>query len=359
MNTSLKHNIRLLFVSVLSVCAVAGCSEWTEPESVKFEYLTLEQKNPELYKAYMESLREYHNSDRNILIAKFDNKQSATLGMSDHINSFPDSVDMVILTNNEDLTETLLKDMRDLQVNKNIKVLAQIDYDGILADYKVYKEEMQDAEVSEAESTIMAFSEFIAEKMTKLMSVFGKYPYDGLNVIYNSLNPESCNEEDLVVLKKEQTAFFAPIIDWLANNPEKIFTLEGTPQNILVDGNLLVNADYILIQAQSAMVYSEFSHQVQKVIKGTEVPSDRIVVVVTTVSLDDPSIKNGHFSITDENGDAMSAIQGAAYWVNASYDSFIPRGVAVDHAQNDYFNKKSDYYELRQAISIMNPSPIK
>ena len=366
MNISFKNITRAFFVSALSVAFLSGCSKWTEPKSIKFEYLTLEQKNPELFQAYMESLREYRDSDHKVVIAKFDNSSSTPSGRAEHINCVPDSVDYVVLVNPSEVSDQLLADMEDLQVNKKTEVFGQISISDILESYKLYKEQWMenhsddpaaegDVEVEE----MLSYDAFISQQMPLLMEPFKKYPFDGINIIYYGQNPENLTEEKAEVAKTEQQAFFSPIMEWVNAKEGRKYFIEGTPQYLLLEDDLASKAEFILVPAQSAQVLSEFTHVVNKVLSEKNVPSDKIVVVVTTIDLNDPTIKNGHFSDVHSDGSSMTAIEGAAFWSVSTYKNITPRGIAIDHAQNDYFNLKMVYSETRSAISIMNPSPLK
>ena len=51
----MKNNIFKTILLAAAAVSSASCSEWTEPESVGFHYTTLEEKNPDLYKAYFQS----------------------------------------------------------------------------------------------------------------------------------------------------------------------------------------------------------------------------------------------------------------------------------------------------------------
>ena len=88
------------------------------------------------------------------------------------------------------------------------------------------------------------------------------------------------------------------------------------------------------------------------------IPSDRFVIGVTTVSLTDPNATDGTFIDTDDNGNPLTAITGAAYWVSQITSGFTKAGICISNAQNDYYNIKFVYPNIRKAISIMNPSPL-
>ena len=71
------------------------------------------------------------------------------------------------------------------------------------------------------------------------------------------------------------------------------------------------------------------------------------------------AVSDGKFSGTVRNGKEMTAILGGAGWTAKTSSGVVKAGIAVENAQNDYFNLSEVYYNIREAISIMNPSPIK
>lgn len=55
----------------------------------------------------------------------------------------------------------------------------------------------------------------------------------------------------------------------------------------------------------------------------------------------------------------MYAVKGAALVVISGNINFIQAGLCISRSQNDYyFGVKSNYKNIREAISIMNPSPL-
>ena len=110
---------------VAAALAIAGCSKWTEQEPVEVLYPTLKDKNPELYAQYMESIRGYRASEHQVLIAKFDNKQTVPAGRADHIDCLPDSVDFVILNNPDNLSDAIIAEMAFVRQEKAMKVLVR------------------------------------------------------------------------------------------------------------------------------------------------------------------------------------------------------------------------------------------
>jgi len=215
--------------------AIAGCSKWTEQEPVEVLYPTLKDKNPELYAQYMESIREYRASEHQVLIAKFDNKQTAPAGRADHINCLPDSVDFVILRNPDNLSDAIVAEMKEIREEKGVKTLMEIDYnaltktwEGILADEKDAKQAEYDAvdweslSKEEADAKRQAFAEdprgvddtdrFIAwmgEQVKAILAVADKYGYDGLNAKFLKKDVQVCLEETAVAALRHDIVLLA------------------------------------------------------------------------------------------------------------------------------------------------------
>ena len=364
----LKNNIFKTILLAAAAVSSASCSEWTEPESVGFHYTTLEEKNPELYKAYFQSIRDYRDSDHKVVIAKFDNKATTPAGRAEHITCLPDSVDYIILYNPE-VSAAIADEMREVRELKGQKVLYQIEYKAIENEYKAYAEawndahqpaEGEDEEVpSDPADTLISLNNYVSDAVKARTAYLAEYGYDGVNIVYSSRNPASCTEDALDELKAAQAAFLAPIAEALASCPDALVFFEGTPQYILENVEIVENADYLIIPATGAVNEYELSYELGLANRHGNIPSDRFVVLVTTRSLVDPALTDGTFSGTDRNGKEMTAIIGAAEWTAKSTSGVVKAGIAVENAQNDYFNLSEVYYNIREAISIMNPSPIK
>ena len=364
----MKNNIFKTILLAAAAVSSASCSEWTEPESVGFRYTTLEEKNPELYKAYFQSVRDYRDSDHKVVIAKFDNKATTPAGRAEHITCLPDSVDYIILYNPE-VSAAIADEMREVRELKGQKVLYQIEYKAIENEYKAYAEawndahqpaEGEDEEVpSDPADTLISLNNYVSDAVKARTAYLAEYGYDGVNIVYSSRNPASCTEDALDELKAAQAAFLAPIAEALASCPDALVFFEGTPQYILENVEIVENADYLIIPATGAVNEYELSYELGLANRHGNIPSDRFVVLVTTRSLVDPALTDGTFSGTDRNGKEMTAIIGAAEWTAKSTSGVVKAGIAVENAQNDYFNLSEVYYNIREAISIMNPSPIK
>ena len=91
-------------VSAAMLCSgLSSCADWIQAESVALDNPSIEKQNPELWNAYLESLREYRQSEHKVMIVEFDNRPDPVVGEADHLRSLPDSTDFVIMMNPDNL----------------------------------------------------------------------------------------------------------------------------------------------------------------------------------------------------------------------------------------------------------------
>lgn len=338
MNKIFKAIVMFSVVALFS----AAC---TKQETIGFKNLTLEEKNPELYKAYLESLRAYRATEHQVLIARVDNKASF-LGRADHLNALPDSVDYVVLNYVDDVFEGVLAEMKTLRQDKGQKFLAAIDYAEIMDEYKDYLIDMEEA----GEEPVKE-DEFIKDEVDQFLEAFAEYQFDGMLVSYSGKNPLSMQETEKEAVKALQEAFFAPLLQRVGSTGKMLF-FEGTPKTLLVEENVLGVAKYIIIPAESATSFVSLTTTVYQNLQDG-VPTDKMIIGVTALDVTSEIATDGLFS------GYSSAAVGAAQWSVAADEKFTKCGVCVNHAQFDYYHMGNDFCEIKAAIATMNPSPLK
>lgn len=352
-------------VAVIATMALFSCSDWTETESLNIKTPTLEEENPTLYEAYINSLNEYKESDHKVTIVKFDNKETDPTGQGERITALPDSIDFVILNNAENLNTVIIDDIQKIR-QKGTHTLYSIDYSIIEKEYEAMLEseetpnedtEGQSENTGKEETTTDRFLEFCEQRMEYYLGLFSKYKYDGINVIYSGIDPLALPETERNQLEARQQIFFGKIKEWKEANTNATFIFEGKPQNLLYDKNLLQEANFITIPVVDAVNREEILFTANMaLVEG--VPTDRIIYGVTIPSLTDSKDLTGYFE-AQENGSPMYAVKGAALVVISDNINFIQAGLCISRSQNDYyFGVKSNYKNIREAISIMNPSPL-
>ena len=360
----MNNILKTIALSAAVILGAAACSEWTEQQPVDFNYLTIEDKNPELYAAYMQSIRDYHATEHQVLIARFDNKAGVPAGRADHVTCLPDSVDIVVLNNYELINENTLKEVKEIREKKAIPTLISLDYAALEKEYKAYLETLEAETPEEVEETEPAEGEegtevdpeamrnqWFADKAAGFVAKAKEYDMAGIMVSYTGKGLLSLKEAELAATQAFQEAFFAPLLSYVAETGNMFF-YEGNPVTLVAPQDVLAQATYIIVPAEDVTTIVGYNFAVSMAM-GEGIPSDRFVIGVTAFDVTDETATDGLFS------GGISAIEGAARWAVAPASSYSKAGVCVNHAQFDYYNMQNVYREINAAIATMNPSPIK
>lgn len=353
-----KQLIKCLMMAVLAVPALSSCSDWTDTESLEFDYVLPSEQDPDAYNAYLGLLRNYKQSQHKIMIAKFDNSGDLVSGQSDRLAALPDSIDYVVLQEADNLKSLLVQDMNDIRQQKGTRTLYAISYADALAKYQAILDEegaaaqdpeaQADGEGEEQPETpaVDRFLEVAAQYVNDRLALYDKYGYDGIVVIYSDpAYPAGLSEEEYAQLQARQEAFFAPIQAWAESHQEAAFIFEGYPQNV-IDPAVFTQADYVVVTMLDAVSSDELVWAAEMAL--TEgVPSDRIVFGVTIPDMTDDKATDGYWG-------SDYAVVGAAYTVISANGSFTKAGLCVDNVEDDYFNVDYIYPHVREAIQIMN-----
>lgn len=333
----------IMFAAV-AFCAVS-CSKWTEQQAVDFKYITLEEKNPALYNSYLASLRDFRESEHQVIIVRVDNRASIPVGRAEHLNSIPDSVDFVVLNNPSQISETHLAEIAELRAKKDQKFLAAISFAALDKAYGLYVEDLDPAAEPETEEV------FIGRKVEEFLGYFTNAELDGILASYIGKSPAAMRQDEKDAVKSLQEAFLAPIYTRISSTG-KTFFFEGNAKNLLVDEDVLGAARYIIVPLESETSAKSFDNAILNML-AEGVPDDKFIAGVTALDVTDSQAVNGFFS------GETSAVTGAARWAVNPGPGVSKCGVCVNHAQFDYYHIGNDYREIRTAISIMNPSPYK
>ena len=372
----MKSNIIKFFFSVVMLLAFVACDEWTETESLDIHRPTLEEQNPELYAQYMQALRDYKARDHKVVFAEIDNPSTAPSQRSEHIKTLPDSVDYIALKNPADVHPALVAEM-SLVREKGTRVIYTIDYDALETRWAQILEEEENNRSEEPETPEIPdesdgdegeepqpdpavvleqrFLDFCREQTALQLAYCDRYGFGGVIVACTGKNYSGMADDAQIRYITRQETFLDTINAWYETHADRSLFFCGKPQ-YWVDKGFLAQCDYIILPALDATSGDELSLTVE-LAAVTGVPTDRFVVTVSTVSPSDPSDSKGYFSALDTDGKSqLRAIKGAAQWtlIPAGY---VKSGVYVVDAQNDYFNISLVYKNIREAISIMNPSP--
>lgn len=338
----MKNRMKNIFI-VASCFAAAtcfsACDDWTEVENVTINTPGIEELNPEQYAKYLQNLVEYKNSDHKVVYAWFDNSEKTPFSRGQHISDAPDSLDVISMMYPAELAEFELTDMQKVRA-KGTKVVYTISFD------KIRKEHADKVKEGTESGT---FDAYLSAELTKQVGYADAF--DGIIAEYKGTNPVYMSAEQKAEAKKLQDAFFGAISAWKSSNADKMLTFQGYPEN-LIEQSVLSDCRHIILATDDVADDAQLSVVARLAMAASNVPTDRFVIAVSTVSMDIADKKTGYYG-------ADRALKEAAYWVTEMSGDYTRAGLAIYNVQNDYYNAGNAYQYVKEAINIMNPAPKK
>lgn len=338
----MKNRMKNIFI-VASCFAAAtcfsACDDWTEVENVTINTPGIEELNPEQYAKYLQNLVEYKNSDHKVVYAWFDNSEKTPFSRGQHISDAPDSLDVISMMYPAELAEFELTDMQKVRA-KGTKVVYTISFD------KIRKEHADKVKEGTESGT---FDAYLSAELTKQVGYVDAF--DGIIAEYKGTNPVYMSAEQKAEAKKLQDAFFGAISAWKSSNADKMLTFQGYPEN-LIEQSVLSDCRHIILATDDVADDAQLSVVARLAMAASNVPTDRFVIAVSTVSMDIADKKTGYYG-------ADRALKEAAYWATEMSGDYTRAGLAIYNVQNDYYNAGNAYQYVKEAINIMNPAPKK
>lgn len=362
-----KNKYRAIILSLTSAMIMAGCSEWTRPEKMELESPSLEKDNPELWQAYLASLREYKATDHKVMIVKFDNHRENPIGQAQRISALPDSIDYIMLENIFEVSETHVNEMTEAR-EKGTKFLFTVDFDNIKAGYEAYLNDWkenhpeslldEDANEETPGEKPIEIGEYIRIETEKSLSEASKYYFEGIVVSYEGISPTSMPPAKKELWKSYQDAFFGPIMSFLSSHNGMELIFRGVPINIIDNNELIAKFKYAIIECYDVKNADALTFECRLAVS-QDIPECKIIPDVMIPSVTDQTDERGTFLTLDKDGKKIAAAIGAAEWTLIK-DTYIQKaGICISRTSEDYYKTGSSscYSRLRKAISIMNYSP--
>lgn len=353
MNNIKNMKIGQWMLAFAAALLFTACSDWTEVEPVSLNESGIEKQNPELYAKYLENLRAYKASEHKVTIAWFNRANKATVSRADHVEVLPDSIDIVSVVHPDVMGQADVDEMAKVRREKGTRFVLNIDYDAIRLAYDnmVADKQEQGGETEGEETVIVDFSKYLTDTLGLVLPLVKDHGYDGVNIAFRAKRVLHMTDEEKEEYLASEVALWKSVREWLEGNGEKMLLFEGLPQNV-TDKLILEKCRYIIVPCMSVSNAVGLTYNVRSA-NVEDVPSDRYVVAVETVSLDKDDVKTGYWS------DGSRAVIGASKWVASLHDGYTVAGLGVKNVNNDYFNVARVYPYIRDAIVIMNPSPKK
>lgn len=349
----MKYRIKNIILPFVGVAALffAACSDWVEPESLDVHYPSLEEENPELYKQYMQSLRDYKSQNHKVMFVTIENPADGARPntRNQHLTTVPDSVDFIVLTNPTVVHSLTADEIQEVH-KKGTRTLYFIDF----AVFESEWVQLLKADPALTEEEALAY---FTERTEGMLALCDKWKFDGVIVCYTGRALVGIPDTEIDAYNARQLSFLTPILAWREAHKEHVFSFMGNA-NYLLETNraFLDDCDYIIVPTDAATNYEDVTFRAMAVVGETGIPSDRIIVTAQSTRPGDSKNAYGYFSITDGNGNQVRSVYGCAEWVGLS-SSFVRAGLMVKDAQYDYYNQTLIYPAVREAIGIMNPSP--
>ena len=350
---TLMKSIFKINILLVSIALLAGCSEWTTPESIEIEKNSIEQTNPELYAKYCDALKEYKASEHKIAYTTFLNSPEIAANGSEKISMIPDSVDFVQLMNLE-VSESHLEEIAAVREKKGTRFVFRFSVEECMTAYDAYVEqayaEAEGEEGGEAtEPEITPFEDFYTTEFQKVAVKVTEYGLDGFTFAFTGKNIDGMTEEQKAAYTAEEAAAVAPLKTWISANSSKVLFLEGNPQYILSTDVINAASYYILPTRNTRSVGELGLFGINAYTSGKLPENAKILYAVETPSFIEEEYLVGQFVLGEQ-------IPLAADWM-AKDASFEKSGLAIWNVQRDYFNTGGMVYpNVRKAIKTMNPN---
>ncbi len=354
-----RMKLRSIIAMAMSAAALISCSEWTEPESITIKVASMEEDAPEVYAQYCQKIRDYKASDHKMVYVTFDNQQK-TSDQSYNLTSLPDSVDVVELSNPEDIDGNLTCQMEKLRCEKAFRFAVELSYDdvktvyedSVLVLYNAYQAERDTVKahggdpdtVTEPVYPVMA--DMFQAELDKVFGYVDAYKLDIVRVKYSDLKFKyhlTLDEYNTYVAN--QTAVFDAIQKELSTR-EGVSMFLNTNAQYIVSEDIINAAEFVILPTESLFGTSELDMMAVRTVK--QYPDAKLLYAVSSASSD---FSEGWF-----NNKTVEQIPIASLWMNEHAD-FNKSGLVIFNIRRTFYDTNRNVYsKLRNAIKVMNPN---
>ncbi len=355
MKRVLKYISSAVAVVALGV-SVTACDDWTDPKSIDLDYGTIESADPAAYGKYLANLRAYRAKPHKKIYAWFNNADKAIGSQGDRISALPDSIDVVVLTSPESITNQMVDEIAKVQKEKGMQVLISVGFNDIQSEYTALCEELAEQRIAfegnpdnegldiPAELLDPTFAEFAAGAFSKKLAYL-TLGVDGVMTGFDGKWTVHLTPSQLAEYNAKANAYLGVLADFYARNKGVMFDFIGKPQNI-TDYPVLADFRMIMLSesqaAQDVNMYTFYYSGVQGIVDDAKLG---LVADYRAIDTNEDG-KTGFFS------DGSLAIDGLARWTAAHNVG----AAGVRNVQNDYYVSHGNYDAIRRFIQIINPA---
>lgn len=304
-NRNIAHY--LLALALLVAFGASSCSDWTEEEPVKQDIVKPEDQDPERYAQYLETLRSYKKSEHYLVFARMNNAPEVSVSERDFLRSMPDSLDVVSLRYGDRITDYDVEDIPLVQ-KKGTRILYGFDPS------------------ERKEPDLLIYLNDIIDRVKTL-------ELNGISILIST--PLSVQEEQILV--SSLSAVSGP-------GKPLLLVFEGNPESIEEENRS--KFDYFVLPTSTMPNVLEVHNSILYANGICGIAMEKIIL---------SAIPNGN--IFDRDNKLQKAIPEMAQCV---VELGPVGGLNVYDIHVDYaLNAERKYMQVRTAIDLLNPSPIK
>lgn len=334
----------LIPVLAAGLMTAVSCSDWTSLENLQY-HKTPAELDPAGYENYLASIRAYKEDTHRLMLVTMLGTSQYPSKQNQHPVSMPDSADYILMKNADNLHENVVKEISEVFQKKGTKSLVYVDYAPITDEWNAIKDAAMEA--GEATPTPDDARKFYAEKTAAQLELCNRYGFHGIVISYVG-SPVGSEKA------AAQEGFVASIEEWYASNQGKLMFMRGSIGNLKSE-NILNACMLYIVPGGETTSRVPLNSLVERAI-GEKVPQDRVILELTVPSAAVPEQKG----LTPK--DAATKWLLPALGLDASGEpmqgsstktDFVPQGLCVENAQDDYFSKDLIYQRIRAGITAM------
>lgn len=319
-------------VMLAAAGSLTSC-DWNDPEPVDNHFSDITEVNPPAYSEYLRNLRDYRKNGHKKVYVWFDNKESFS-SQADHVSTVPDSIDVLVLSHPEKLTQAVLDEIDSKRSDTGMQTAYSISYPEIRKAWELEKEL----------GSTQTWENYRDAELTKQLEYFNGGGFDRIICVYDGRDTSTLTEAQRKEYAADQAAFLNPFKIWAANNLDKGFDFQGIPLNV-EDADFLGSAGTIFLsETLAATSVSEMKFILSRNEKGS-VDVSKFAVMTSLPVLDPTKAGVGYW------GEDYSSWQ-TARWARTAEVSAL----GLTNLNDDYYNPDFIYPVSRGAIQILNPA---
>lgn len=351
--------LRTITTMAISAAVLISCSDWTTPESITIEVSSLEKDNPEVYAEYCKSIRDYKASDHKLVYVSFDN-HAKTDDQSYNLTSLPDSVDVVEISNPDEIDANLVAQMNKLRADKGFRFAVEFSFSAVKEDFEAKTKDLFDKYMAERDTvaahggdpeTVVepeypTLDSFLTPALENVFESVDNYNFDIVRVEYSDVKSRAhlTTEEDSAYVADQTDIFNKILKEFKSRSSVKMFL--NSRAEYIVSEDIINAAEYIILPTESLFGTSELDYMAVRTI--AQYPGVKLLYAISSASDD---FSEGWF-----NNKTVEQIPIAALWINEQSE-FDKSGLVIYNVRRTFFDTNRNVYNrLRSAIKVMNPN---